>query len=211
MAALLLSTLLGMGLHEKHVSSLLQGKTVKLNHSHLTGEVPVYCNKTLLKKLEKAHSAGKGCCIKFSDKMIKHHVKHGGSIWSDMWEKLKSMGKVGYSKVVQPLMDTGLDMGTKYLQTKGQDLLQQANEELKNRLDLPVKRGRGRPRKIQGEGFFGDIFDAAKSIVSPVVQRVLPMAGNLAGNILERGILRKLGGDISGGSFTLPQAPPSRR
>lgn len=116
----------GFSLSTAQVKKLSKGDKIRIKHESLHGPHPVYLTKTQHARMSKAHAAKKGMDLQMSGAQLRHHLKHGGSIF----DTLKDWGKsaLGYlapigQKIIQdkvlprlaaragPLLDQAIDSG----------------------------------------------------------------------------------------------------
>lgn len=172
----------GLQLSVPQIKSLASGKTVRLKNSNLVGPHQVHLTITQLKKLKKAHEAGKGSDLKLSSAQLSYHRKKGSSIFDDLFSGLKSAGKFAYNKILKPVGSKVLeDIIVPRATAKASDIAS----------SFLTKQGLGakKPRKprakkvatalplttdIHGEGFWDDVADGFKSVGSFAVDKVLP-------------------------------------
>jgi hypothetical protein len=96
---------------KQNVVHLMHGRAITLRHSHLTGEHPVFLNKSQCDDLERARGDKKGVLrLKFSKDAMKHHYQHGGGFWDTIKkgaEKLlkhipvKELAVKGFDKLIE--------------------------------------------------------------------------------------------------------------
>ena len=82
--------------HSVHLSEpqkkvLASGGTVKLSHVNLVGDHLLHFTSAQMKKMKKAHEAGKGTNMRFSVSQLKHHKKTGGNILHDILNGAKKL------------------------------------------------------------------------------------------------------------------------
>lgn len=179
------------------VKKLAKCDKVRIKYENLNGSHPVSLTQTQLKKVKKSMELKKGMDLQLTPKQVKHNVKVGGSIWSDAWSAMKSLGKDTFNRVIKPV-------GQKLLEERILPQLQKKVEDVADKglkkVGLGVKKKK--PRVKLGKGFFSDLVGGLKSIGEAVAPIAIPIATSV--------ITKRLGGKVArkkkvvGSSITLP-------
>jgi len=70
-----------LGLEHHHLAKLVQGYTIRLKHTQLTGPVIFYLSKVQWNKLQKVRANGTGMTLKMSSAQVRHNIQHGEGPW----------------------------------------------------------------------------------------------------------------------------------
>jgi hypothetical protein len=85
---------------------LKAGNKIRLQNSALDGSNVLFLTATQMNKLNKAKKAGKGMELMLSGSQLSHNIKHGGSIWGDIFSKVKdglsSAASFGFDNIIKP-------------------------------------------------------------------------------------------------------------
>jgi hypothetical protein len=164
---------------EGQMHDLANGDEVKLSHQHIAGQVPFHLTTAQIKKLMKAHAAGKGATLKFSKAQLKFNFQNGGGIFQDILSKVVEYGKPLARKAAGAAIDyganklrgyAGIDQkGSGFLGDAGKWLGHHAVDGLVGMTGLGVGMGRDPDfsshqglatgmRPTQGKGVVSDFF-----------------------------------------------------
>lgn len=105
------------GFHVAHVhlsptqvQKLMRGHNIRLTHANLMkASHPVHLTKRQHNKLMKHKKLGRGMMLQFSPKQVRHHLKHGGSIFSKIGNFFKKTLPQGVSKAFNATKDVVTD------------------------------------------------------------------------------------------------------
>ena len=123
-----------LGPSEAQMASLAEGDPTHLPAKNFKGDIPFHLTTAQLRKIEKAHAAGKGCLLKLSPAQVKMMAQKGSGRFTDMLRKGYDMAK--------PLLRAGLKKGIAY----GADKLEKGISDAAH---------------LEGKGFFGDLAKSA--------------------------------------------------
>ena len=112
------------------MASLAEGDPTHLPMKNFKGDVPFHLTTAQVRRLEKAHAAGKGCLLKLSSAQVKMMAQKGSGRFTDLLRKGYNMAK--------PLLRAGLKKGISY----GANRLEQGISDAAH---------------LEGEGFFRDL------------------------------------------------------
>ena len=140
------------------MASLAEGDPTHLPAKNFEGDIPFHLTTAQLRKIEKAHAAGKGCLLKLSPAQVKMMAQKGSGRFTDMLRKGYNMAK--------PMLRAGLKKGIAYGASK-------------------LEQGISDAAHLDGEGFFGNLAKkAAHAGIDFVADRVgagmgVPLAGQV--------------------------------
>ena len=135
-----------LGPSDAQMASLAEGDPTHLPAKNFKGDIPFHLTTAQLRKIEKAHAAGKGCLLKLSSAQVKMMAQKGSGRFTDMLRKGYDMAK--------PVLRAGLKKGIAYGASK-------------------LEQGISDAAHLDGEGFFGNLAKkAAHAGIDFVADRV---------------------------------------
>lgn len=166
--------------------SLLGGGSVKIHHDHIGHGHKIHVTSTVHKRVMKAKNAGKPVKLKLSKVMIRKNIR-GDGILSDMYHKLKTSALMGHTLAKKHFNKIARHVGHQAI-GKVQTGAHKIIDDLAGKLISKVG------TEQLGTGFWGNLFDTAKSSIGSIAQAVAPTVGNLASAAINKRLNSKFGG-----------------
>jgi len=97
-----------LALQQHHLAKLIQGDTIRLKHTQLTGPITIHLTKLQWNKLRKVRANGKGMSLKMSTAQVRHNMQHGGGLWDTLKDIYHKVAPV--ITAVAPVVKAGYDI-----------------------------------------------------------------------------------------------------
>lgn len=125
-------------LSQPQMHKLIKGGRIRITGGRSGGSVrgghavPVYLTKTQHGRLHKALRLGKGAQLQFSQAQARHHLRHGGGIWSSLKDLVSRGAKAAWS-YIKPKAHEAAKKGLEYAKEKAREKAVEYSADLTRR------------------------------------------------------------------------------
>jgi hypothetical protein len=153
-----------LGPSEGQMASLADGDAVHLPAKNFSGDIEFHLTTAQVKKIEKAHAAGRGCLLKLSPAQVKMMAQKGSGRFTDLLRQGYNIAK----PALRQGLKKGIAMGGKKLSEKVQQGIESGSRRLEDKISdvagldggwigSSIFGGSAQPKVQRGKGFFGSL------------------------------------------------------